>query len=829
VEILSTVEERMPGLPQITPDMIGSLKTLGQIVAFLEGGQTAVAEKEDQPDETLPSTEPARPTESCLVRQVIQPTLLPPLVKKADATSQGTLWVAGVEEVFKAALCQALQSYGFDTLNIDGVPTEETRSPAGVILISDLAPADALTITQAAAPHLRLGSDGHPGLLVSVSRLDGAFGFFGQGISAAEQGGLAGLIKTAAIEWPDVVCQAIDVAPAWDDTTAAGAVADEIAQLDAHSPREVGLSQSGRCALALLPAPAPPGDLGLSEGDLVLVSGGARGVTAAAATALAQAAPVELILLGRTPAPEEEPAWLAGLEDPAQIKRALMTHGFDAVPTPKALEKRFRRLQAQREIQATLDQLTALGARASYHEVDIRNAGAVKALVDRFRRDRGMVRGLVHGAGVLEDRLIIDKTPEQFDRVYLTKTAGLDALLAATAEDDLRQIVLFSSVSGRMGNSGQVDYAVANEVLNKKAQQLAVERPHCRVTAINWGPWDGGMVTPELKKAFRERGADLIPIQAGAAALVAEMQAPAGSEAEVVITCQAAGTGTGSEMKVLHRQELDLIRCPVLKDHVVGGKPVVPLALMAEWLGHSVMRQGHYRSLFGLDEVRVLSGIRLDQPSKVIRLLAGTPTEFGTAVQVPVEIRDEYQGGSAKVHARAIGLLTTQRPAPPRLAPPFAAGKDTLVDMDTVYNDILFHGEQLHCLETITHFSPQGAMARLAAAPAPGAWLKEPLHESWCIDPLILDGAFQLAIVWTHRFLGKRGLPSYFASYRQYCDRFPTTGALVSMAVTHTTANRLRADFLFFDGDERVLAHLRGFEATVDKALDAAFRARHAA
>ena len=77
--------------------------------------------------------------------------------------------------------------------------------------------------------------------------------------------------------------------------------------------------------------------------------------------------------------------------------------------------------------------------------------------------------------------------------------------------------------------------------------------------------------------------------------------------------------------------------------------------------------------------------------------------------------------------------------------------------------------------------------------------------------------------------MAKRCLPSYVASYRQYCDRFPAEGAKVAMEVTHTTANRLRTDFVFYDGKKRVLARIQGFEATIDEALDAAFRARHAA
>ena len=61
-------------------------------------------------------------------------------------------------------------------------------------------------------------------------------------------------------------------------------------------------------------------------------------------------------------------------------------------------------------------------------------------------------------------------------------------------------MVMFSSSTGRFGRIGQVDYAVANEVLNKIADQQAESRPDCRVLSLNWGPWDGGMVTPALKK-----------------------------------------------------------------------------------------------------------------------------------------------------------------------------------------------------------------------------------------------------------------------------------------------------------------------------------------
>src|SRR5439155_10557670 len=121
------------------------------------------------------------------------------------------------------------------------------------------------------------------------------------------------------------------------------------------------------------------------------------------------------------------------------------------------------------------------------------------------------ITGVVHGAGVLADRRIEDQTDDQFDMVYSTKVAGLRAVLAATAADPLRLLAVFSSSTGRFGRAGQVAYAAANEALNKLAQAEARRRPGCRVAAVNWGPGEGGMVTPAPRPVVAGRGLGLIP------------------------------------------------------------------------------------------------------------------------------------------------------------------------------------------------------------------------------------------------------------------------------------------------------------------------------
>ena len=95
-----------------------------------------------------------------------------------------------------------------------------------------------------------------------------------------------------------------------------------------------------------------------------------------------------------------------------------------------------------------------------------------------------------------------------------------------------------------MGNRGQADYAMANEVLNKTALNEAARRQDCRVVAINWGPWDGGMVTSALKREFERNGIGLIPVDRGVQCMLDEMKAGSNNFVEVVIGAEITSPGT---------------------------------------------------------------------------------------------------------------------------------------------------------------------------------------------------------------------------------------------------------------------------------------------
>jgi NAD(P)-dependent dehydrogenase (short-subunit alcohol dehydrogenase family)/acyl carrier protein len=837
VEILSAMEERMPHLPQVTPDMVGTLKTLGQICDFLSGSAATPIVAPDEcssPAALQPHTDPS----GTIPRQIIDIIDCPRKTGRPLRVDSGR-WIAVLTENTAVGQSMAnqleIKHIEARVIPIEAVDVEASFSgAAGLIMWGRIDPESAFLAAKHAAPELFSASENGDALFAVVTRMDGAFGFTGNAFNDPEQGALAGLAKTAAREWQSVICRAIDLSPEFSDPDEAGRqVLAELLTVDDPESVEIGLRPDRRVALKPVPAQTIDGPVAFDKNDVVVVTGGARGVTAACALALARATGVSIALVGRSAAPFAVPDWLHGVAGEIAMKKAILQHAFTGTrPTPNLLEAEYRKQAANLAIMKNMDALKALDINAAYFSADVTDRHRLNAAMGAIRNQMGPITGLIHGAGVLHDRLIVDKTAAQFRQVYATKVAGLNNLLSVTETDTLRHLVLFSSVSARTGNTGQCDYAMANEVLNKMARRESLQRPGCRVTAINWGPWDGGMVTPSLKKAFDDMAIELIPTETGARMMVAEMLNGDPSPVEVLIGSMLStkevdelDTATDEPMALLERRELDLHHYPVLASHIIGGKPVVPFALISEWIGHGALKENPGFSLHGIDDFRLLSGIRIEQERKLVRLMAGKAIKNGDAWQVDVELRNGVKNGKDVIHSRARALLVNKFPDAPVYR---GNGKNSSQAypkaLDTVYDKILFHGDHLRAIRAIDDYSDHGMTARLANAPKPEAWMQDPIQGQWMADPMVLDGAFQMAIVWCFEQTGKVCLPSYARAYRQYRSAFPSTGVTAVMNVTTHSHRKMIADFTFLDDDRQVVATLNGYEATVDEALIHAFQ-----
>ncbi|OIO04776.1 MAG: hypothetical protein AUJ51_01390 [Elusimicrobia bacterium CG1_02_56_21] len=839
VAILSELQERLPSAPRITPEQLGSIRTLRQVTAYISAGMPQAAA---QPAASAAPAPVRAKSDDEITREILKTAAFNQTAprEKVELSSKLPLWITDDGSELATGIVKNLTERGYRAQKVS-LTGPGTAAPdeglAGLVILAPAARLEkkslwgkdsedfqkaAFRLTQIAGPALRAAGKKSGACLMTVSRLDGSFGI--SGLKAEQDpvfGGLAGLAKTAAHEWQEVSCRALDAASDWQHTVSvAQTVADE---LFFKGPAEMGISETGSKVVLLSSSEqVKGGKLQLGKSDVVLITGGARGVTAEAAAALAAACGPKLAILGRSPLPAAEENWLAGCPGEADIKKALISRNPGMAP--KAAGEQCRQIMAAREIRTQLNRFEAAGSHAVYFSADIRDAQSVSDAIKKITDKLGPVRGFVHGAGVLADKLILDKTAEQFESVFDTKVSGLRNILTSLELPKLKFLALYSSSTARFGRTGQCDYAMANEVLNKTAQLIARRLPDCRTVSFNWGPWDGGMVNDGLKALFAKEGVGVIGLEPGGKFLVAELAANSGP-VEVVAVARprtaarpespaAAGTTQAFEVSVSTEDY------PFLRSHVINGKAVVPTAIISEWLAHGALHGNPGLLFHGFNNLKIYKGIILGAEALKLSVRAGKPSKKEGCFAVPAELR----GPDGELHAGAEIILAASLPRPGTPGPEFAL-KPYPRAIEQAYGEILFHGEDMRFIRSVAGVSEKGIVIDASASLPPGSWLRRPLRDKWLADPAALDAAFQGMILWTFENSGACSLPNCAASYRQFAA-YPANGVRVAARITRCSEHSAVADIDFTDSNGKLVARIEGYECTVDKALNAAFMKR---
>jgi acyl transferase domain-containing protein/NAD(P)H-dependent flavin oxidoreductase YrpB (nitropropane dioxygenase family)/acyl carrier protein len=333
--------------------------------------------------------------------------------------------------------------------------------------------------------------------------------------------GFPGFIKTMRLEYPQVTWKSITgealfVEPEFSDMVLAEMATEarypEVVYDGDRRLRDVPVVQGTQGSRR------PLGDL--NRDSVVIVLGGAQGISPALMAQVASVQPCHYVLVGRTARDADLAQRYADLADASQVQRHLIE--VEHMTDPRAVKQRVAAIMKAKSIEEALLQIGASGADVGYVGLDIHDTVALHRLVDQLRRRFGHVDAVFHAAAVLEDKLFQDKTWESFERVYTTKTDPLAVI--ANMVGELKLLVLFSSMSSAFGNRGQCDYAAANSVFDQTARLLERQGRAVKAVAIAWGPWGGaGMVSPALAEQMGKRGLSLMPLAEGAEFFVDEL------------------------------------------------------------------------------------------------------------------------------------------------------------------------------------------------------------------------------------------------------------------------------------------------------------------
>ncbi|MBV1883039.1 MAG: SDR family NAD(P)-dependent oxidoreductase [Pseudomonadales bacterium] len=659
---------------------------------------------------------------------------------------------------------------------------------------------------------------------ITVAHLDGRLGY-GDGKFSAVGGGYFGLTKTMNLEWPSVYCRAIDIHRDIEGANAAAIVLAEMLAADTTHV-EVGYTKEGRATLEANPVTTiDAAGNHIDKNSVFLVSGGAKGVTSQCAIKLAQAHQCQFILLGRSEFTGEDPAWAAGCDDETELKKRAMTVLKEAgeKPTPVKVQGILRPVFSQREISAVLNDIRLAGGTAVYLSCDVTNAESVRQQLASATQQVGAITGIIHGAGVLADKLIEKKTIADFEAVYSTKVNGLGAILDCVAVDQLKHLVLFSSAAGYFGNAAQSDYSIANEILNKTAMSFKASHPNCHVISFDWGPWDGGMVTAQLKKLFEERNIEVIPIDGGTQLFVDNLASASNDACQILVgsTMEFDAAESDPAFKSYRiARTISIDDNPFLLDHTLGENPVLPMVFAASWIVEAA--EGLYAgyTLSAIEDFRLFKGIVLDSSASTNYFLDIEEIEKGDSIRLKASIWSE--GDKRNNHYASEVLLSRQKvPAP--ITSSMNLGEGGSVDGSILYCDgTLFHGPKFQLIKSLVNYTNKRLTLLCKAPSNTGVTLGQ--FTSHATDPLIADLNFQAMLIWVRKDSDCGSLPSSVDKIEHF-EAIPEGQEFyLTLDVKENTLRKMVANILLHDANGKVYSQYTGAKVTVSKELNHLFQ-----
>ena len=555
---------------------------------------------------------------------------------------------------------------------------------------------------------------------------------------AADAG--AAFFKSLRLEYPGLLPKWIRLPSSWPARRWGQMVVAELG----HGGARVGYAydvRGRRMAEAALPLETKGRPLALDRNDVVLVTGGARGVTRELALTLARETGAQLALVGTSPAGDPE------------VQRSC--RGFETA-----------------------------GARVRYFACDVTEGDAVRELCRVVKQELGPVTALLHGAGITRPALFEEMSLDAYLRCIEVKAAGLDNLLAARPPETLKAVHVLSSVLGYTGMARQVDYTFANAWLDGALAELHATHPSLHVLALAYSLWQDIGLGAKLGVAevLGAMGVTAIDVPDGIAAYRAALQG-AGDGARRIVTGRLVPDLEAAlfppppfrrsrflerllrwvpGIEMIAETDLSHDRDPYLGDHVFEGTPILPAVMGIEAMVAAAMACTRRRDLPRLENVRLRLPIVVPQGAAVaLRVYALVSPPDGGQQRVRVALRAETDGFAEDRFSAACVFGSPdpsppqplERPLPPRLS----------VDLEAFAPDPLFQGPFFRRLVGLRWLEPGEMCLADVQLPQDARHFEEEALEDLCTPfPAARDAFFQTLLLMS----GGGGLPTAIRDVR---------------------------------------------------------------
>ncbi len=451
----------------------------------------------------------------------------------------------------------------------------------------------------------------------SLTYLHFGGGHFGTRPCGAEGQAFSALSFVASVhhEHPALKCRVLDLSTRLGSDDVAMCVAAELtlderfiaAGYDEQRTRRVPRPRlKERCDSA-------PREISWSPEDVIVVTGGAKGITAELAFAMAEKTRARMALIGRTPCPDEETG------------------------------------SGDREILNTLERFRQAGLRCVYYSCDVADRADVAQTFERIRADLGPTTGLLHGAGVNKIAKFGSESLEDAGATLCPKVLGFLNVCEQLGEQ-VKLVSGLSSIVGVVGLPGNAWYALSNEWLDLLLRQYARKHPEKAVISIAYSLWEEtgmGVKLDNVLRYVQRMGTSSIPVSEGVGWFLHLLSNDAGAE-QVIVAARLGGLDTWRPASA-SRKRLKFL------DEIVTAQPKVEAVVRARLSldGHAYLKDHVYKGTYLLPMV-----FSLEAMAQAVLLAADRP-RFGyvrlenIALKRPI-IVDEREGERLFIHAEVL-------------------------------------------------------------------------------------------------------------------------------------------------------------------------------
>ena len=504
-------------------------------------------------------------------------------------------------------------------------------------------------------------------------------------------GGAAALARTLYLENPGIKVTVIDL-PGQHPDAAKWVAAEAGANagfVEAHYD-DAGIRREPRLKLLW---PENSGiENALEPNDVLVVTGGGKGIAAESALRLAQISGCRLALFGRS--------------DPS----------------------------ADAELQNNLNRIKEAGITCSYTSADITDSSGVKAGIKKIESQLGTITAVLHGAGINNPKRLEKISAQDLQQTLATKLDGLKNVLDSINPGKLRLLLTFGSIIARTGLHGEAHYGLANEFLNLMVERWQREHAQCRSLNLEWSVWAGvgmGQRLGVLDSLVRQ-GITPIPLD-NALEYLQELLAWKGAPVSAIVSGRFGGLPTlkfdQPELPLLrflehtriHHPGIELVTeaelstdtDPYLAEHAFQGEQLLPAVIGMEAMAQVAQALEQSEFLPTFHDLHFEHPIVIPRDQPLMLRLAALRRQPGV---VSVVVRCSSTGFTID-HFRGECIFGEKKNIEGHTARAQRTESPQQLDATDLYGRIFFHHGRFRRLESYESLHSQQSVATLSAAP----------------------------------------------------------------------------------------------------------------